>query len=156
MQVIVKATATSGSSSSAGSGTSSGTTSGNGTITNAGPDQTLTLPTNTTTLNGAASYDPEGVFRAWKWMKISGPDQHTIANASNSVTTVSNLVEGTYRFSLTGWGNNWSAVQRYHADHRSVFIFTDCYYHQNCYHFFRCNSSRSESWYYGRQIAGVS
>lgn len=107
VQVIVKATATSGSSSSAGSGTSSGTASGNGTITNAGPDQTLTLPTNTTTLNGAASYDPEGVFRAWKWMKISGPDQHTIANASNSVTTVSNLVEGTYRFSLTGWGNNW-------------------------------------------------
>jgi predicted esterase len=99
MQVIVKAAVTSGSNSNTGSG--------NGTITNAGPDQNLVLPTNTTTLNGAASYDPEGVFRAWKWMKISGPDQHTIANASNSVTTVSNLVEGTYRFSLTGWGNNW-------------------------------------------------
>ncbi|AXY77522.1 T9SS C-terminal target domain-containing protein [Paraflavitalea soli] len=98
MQVIVKAATSSGSNSTA---------SGNGTITNAGPDQTLTLPTNTTTLNGSASYDPEGVFRAWKWMKISGPDQHTITNASNQVTTVSNLVEGTYRFSLTGWGNNW-------------------------------------------------
>jgi len=107
MQVIVKAAATSGSNSSAGSGTGNSGASGNGTITNAGPDQTLTLPTNTTTLTGAASYDPEGVFRAWKWMKISGPDQHTITNASNSVTTVSNLVEGTYRFSLTGWGNNW-------------------------------------------------
>lgn len=106
VQVIVKTGTTSGSESGAGSG-GSGSTSGNGTITNAGYDLTLTLPTNSATLNGSASYDPEGVFRAWKWMKISGPEQHNIANASQQVTTISNLVEGTYRFSLTGWGNNW-------------------------------------------------
>ncbi|WP_315820611.1 T9SS type A sorting domain-containing protein [Paraflavitalea speifideaquila] len=81
--------------------------SGNGTITNAGPDQTLTLPVNSTTLNGSASNDPAGVFRAWTWTRISGPTQHTIANNLLQVTTVSNLVEGTYRFRLTGWGNDW-------------------------------------------------
>lgn len=81
--------------------------SGNGTITNAGPDQVIVLPTNSTTLNGSASYDPQGAFKAWQWTKISGPEQHNIANASMQVTTVSNLVEGTYRFRLTGWGNNW-------------------------------------------------
>jgi hypothetical protein len=92
-----------------GNNNGGGTTgpSGNGTITNAGPDQTLYLPNNSTTLTGAASNDPAGNFWAWTWTKISGPDQHTIANNKLQVTTVSNLVEGTYRFRLTGWGNDW-------------------------------------------------
>ena len=87
--------------------TSISSTSGNGTIANAGPDITVVLPSNSTTLNGAASADPKGVIRAWSWVKIGGPEQHNIANASLSVTTVSNLVEGTYTFRLTVWGNDW-------------------------------------------------
>jgi predicted esterase len=81
---------------------------GNGTISNAGADITVVLPSNSTTLNGGASADPKGVIRAWQWVKVSGPEQHNIANASQSVTTLSNLVEGTYRFSLTVWGNDWT------------------------------------------------
>ncbi len=81
--------------------------SGNGTIANAGSDITVVLPSNSTTLNGGASADPKGVIRAWQWVKISGPEQHNIANASQSVTTLSNLVEGIYQFRLTVWGNDW-------------------------------------------------
>lgn len=95
MQVTVLANTSSGS----GSGTT-----GNG-ICNAGVDQTIT--SSSTTLNGSASNDPAGPIKNWHWAKISGPEQHNIVNASVSVTTVSNLVAGTYKFKLTAWGFDW-------------------------------------------------
>jgi predicted esterase len=88
-------------------GTSAGTTPPAGSLANAGADITVLLPSNSATLNGSASVDPLGVIKAWQWIKISGPEQHNIANASVSVTTVSNLVEGTYQFKLIVWGNDW-------------------------------------------------
>jgi hypothetical protein len=95
MQVIVKAS------------TSSASTPPAGSIANAGQDITVILPTNSATLNGSASADPNGVIKAWQWIKIDGPEQHNIANASVSTTTVSNLVEGTYLFRLIVWDNGW-------------------------------------------------
>ena len=49
-------------------------------IANAGPDQSITLPVNSVTLNGSGSVDPDGNIIAYNWTKISGPSQFTIAN----------------------------------------------------------------------------
>ncbi|MFT3825519.1 MAG: PKD domain-containing protein [Chitinophagaceae bacterium] len=67
---------------------------------NAGSDVTLTLPTNSTTLTGTASYDKEGIT-SYAWSYVSGPTTYTIANPSLPVTALNNLVAGTYTFKLT-------------------------------------------------------
>jgi predicted esterase len=77
------------------------------TTVNAGPNQTLTLPTNSVILDGSKSIDPKGSIKRWEWTKISGPASFTLANAATSKATVSNLVRGTYQFLLTIWDNNW-------------------------------------------------
>jgi predicted esterase len=77
-------------------------------VTNAGTDINITLPTNSTTLNGTASYDREGYINAYQWTKVSGPDQFTIASTTASSTALTNLVAGTYIFRLTSWDNAWS------------------------------------------------
>jgi pimeloyl-ACP methyl ester carboxylesterase len=82
-------------------------TSSGGTIANAGSDITITLPTNSTTLNGSASKNPNGEIKAYEWTKVSGPSQYTIENAKAVTTKVSNLVAGTYEFKLTVWDHVW-------------------------------------------------
>ncbi|SHG08081.1 PKD domain-containing protein, partial [Flavisolibacter ginsengisoli DSM 18119] len=66
---------------------------------NAGAPQTITLPTNSVTLNGTAS-DPDGSIASYSWTKISG-GAATITSPSNPSTTVTGLVEGSYVFRLT-------------------------------------------------------
>jgi len=66
----------------------------------AGPDQNITLPVNIVTLNGAASYDPDGVISAYNWKLISGPGAVNIANEWLAITTVSFGTAGTYSFRL--------------------------------------------------------
>jgi poly(3-hydroxybutyrate) depolymerase len=70
-------------------------------IANAGPDQSITLPTNAVTLNGTGSVDPDGTIVSYSWAKISGPAQFTISNFDQSITSVTNLITGTYLFELT-------------------------------------------------------
>jgi hypothetical protein len=70
-------------------------------VANAGSDITLTLPANSTTLNGGASADPDGSIVSYSWTKISGPSSYTIANASAVATALTGLVAGTYTFRLT-------------------------------------------------------
>ncbi len=70
-------------------------------VANAGSEITITLPTNSTTLNGSASYDPDGTISSYAWAWISGPAQYTISNATAATTALSNLVQGTYAFRLT-------------------------------------------------------
>lgn len=70
-------------------------------IAKAGSDIIITLPTNTATLDGSDSYDPDGNIVSYSWKKISGPASGTIQSPSQSVTKVTNLVEGNYSFSLT-------------------------------------------------------
>ncbi|WEK36242.1 MAG: PKD domain-containing protein [Candidatus Pseudobacter hemicellulosilyticus] len=79
-------------------------------IPNAGADITITLPTNSTTLNGSASTDPDGPIQAYRWRWISGPTQHTIANSTAVTTALTNLVEGTYSFELMVWGDTYTPV----------------------------------------------
>jgi hypothetical protein len=68
-------------------------------IANAGPDQTITLPTNTVTLNGSGN-DPDGSITAYLWTKIAGPATGTISTPNSAATSLTGLVQGTYRFEL--------------------------------------------------------
>lgn len=95
-----------GSKSSAYSNVVSATTSGSGTTTqnqaptvNAGSDKTLSLPTNSLTLNGSAS-DPDGSISVYKWSKVNGPSA-TLSGESTANLKLSKLVEGSYTFRLT-------------------------------------------------------
>lgn len=69
-------------------------------VANAGPDQTITFPANTVTLNGSASTDPDNNITAYSWTKISGPSSSSINNAGEVQTQVTSLVEGVYQFEL--------------------------------------------------------
>lgn len=67
-------------------------------VANAGTDQTLTLPTNSTTLNGSLSSDADGTIVSYAWTQVSGPSVVDPANVMNY--DISNLVVGTYVFQL--------------------------------------------------------
>jgi hypothetical protein len=62
----------------------------------AGPDQVITLPTDSISLDGSSSTDPDGTISEWLWTKISGPASYIIANTTAAKTIVENLVQGTY------------------------------------------------------------
>jgi len=70
-------------------------------VANAGADITLILPDNTATLNGTASYDPDGTIVSYRWIYISGPAQYTITGAATPHPVLYGLVQGTYVFQLT-------------------------------------------------------
>jgi hypothetical protein len=74
--------------------------SGQSPIANAGNDQVITLPDNNVTLNGAASIDAEGPISFYSWLRISGPLSADIANPTQPITSVNNLVTGVYEFEL--------------------------------------------------------
>jgi hypothetical protein len=82
-----------------------------GTITNiaptanAGADQSITLPTNSTTLNGTGN-DPDGTITAYTWTKISGPATGVITTPAAATTTITSLTQGIYKFELTVTDNN--------------------------------------------------
>lgn len=70
-------------------------------VANAGPDQEITLPKNTVTVDGGKSEDKDGKITGYKWTKVSGPDQFKIQQPNNKKTEITELVEGTYTFRLT-------------------------------------------------------
>ena len=69
-------------------------------IANAGPDQIINLPTDSASVDGSASRDPDGAISSFQWRKISGPSSFNIKNASASRTAITNLVIGSYQFEL--------------------------------------------------------
>jgi hypothetical protein len=69
-------------------------------VANAGPDQIITLPRDSTILDGRQSTDPDGVITNFKWTKISGPSSFNITHANDSFTLVKNLAKGSYIFEL--------------------------------------------------------
>jgi hypothetical protein len=79
-------------------------------VANAGPDVTITLPTNTASLNGSGT-DTDGNIVSYAWLKISGPAAGTITNANAAAAIASGLVAGTYRYQLTVTDNG-GAVAR--------------------------------------------
>ncbi|MBL6448895.1 tandem-95 repeat protein [Fulvivirga sp. 29W222] len=77
--------------------------SGNPTA-NAGPDQSITLPTNSITISGSGS-DPDGTITSYQWKRISGPSA-SLANNNTATLTANNLLEGIYTFRLTVTDNS--------------------------------------------------
>jgi hypothetical protein len=79
-------------------------------VSNAGPDRTINLPVNNTTLDGSGSSDPENNISSFQWAKIAGPSAITIQTPAAAQTTVTNLVAGFYEFELkvTDAGGLWS------------------------------------------------
>jgi poly(3-hydroxybutyrate) depolymerase len=71
----------------------------------AGNNITITLPANSTTLDGTGSNDPDGTIQTYEWTKLTGPASYTLANANGSTTALGDLTEGTYTFQLKVWDN---------------------------------------------------
>ena len=73
-------------------------------VANAGPDQSITLPTDSISLNALASIDPDGTISTWLWKKISGPVSANIVNpAAATIGTIirDTLFPGTPPFNKT-------------------------------------------------------
>ena len=67
---------------------------------NAGNNITMTLPTNSATLNGSGT-DADGTIASYGWTRVSGPTTFTLGTAGAATTTLTNLIAGTYVFRLT-------------------------------------------------------
>jgi len=73
-------------------------------VVNAGPNRSITLPTNSINISGASS-DADGSVASVIWTKVSGPTA-TLTNANNNTLTASGLVEGVYIFRLSATDND--------------------------------------------------
>lgn len=73
-------------------------------VVDAGPNTTITLPTNSATITGTAS-DSDGTVVSTIWSQVSGPNTATIETPSNLSTIVSGLIAGEYIFNLTATDN---------------------------------------------------
>lgn len=71
----------------------------------AGADQSITLPTSTTTLTGSGT-DPDGTITSYAWTKISGPTGGSITSPSSSSTGITALQQGTYVYQLVVTDND--------------------------------------------------
>ncbi len=65
---------------------------------NAGADQSLVLPTNSTTFSASAS-DPDGSIASYQWTKLNGPAA-TLSNGQTATLALSGLAEGEYTFQV--------------------------------------------------------
>ena len=68
-------------------------------VVNAGPPQTVTLPTNSVTLSGTAT--DEGLSLTISWTEISGPSGVSFGTPNQAVTTATFPGAGTYVLQLT-------------------------------------------------------
>jgi RHS repeat-associated protein len=86
---------------------------------NAGADQTISLPTDTVTLQGMASDDglPSGVPLNYTWAKLSGPGNVVFGSANNATTTASFSTNGAYVLRLTVSDSELSGT-----DHVTIFV----------------------------------
>ncbi|SEW50287.1 PKD domain-containing protein [Chitinophaga arvensicola] len=69
-------------------------------VANAGSNVTITLPTNTVSLDGSASSDPDGSVTAFQWTQVSGPSTAVLSTPAAAKTNATQLVAGTYIFEL--------------------------------------------------------
>ncbi|WP_415669115.1 PKD domain-containing protein, partial [Zobellia roscoffensis] len=71
-------------------------------VADAGPDQAITLPASSVTLDGSGSSDTApGTIASYAWTQVSGPTTATIAAPGSVSTSVTGLTEGSYTFRLT-------------------------------------------------------
>ncbi|HEY0679693.1 MAG TPA: PKD domain-containing protein [Chitinophagaceae bacterium] len=80
-------------------------------IARAGNDQSITLPSNSVTLDGSASTDPDGSISSYNWTKIGGPSQFSIASPNSASTFIGNLAQGVYSFQLTVTDNRGASAR---------------------------------------------
>jgi len=66
---------------------------------NAGPDESLTLPVDNTTITATAN-DPDGSIATYTWIKVSGPAA-TLANTTTAILSVTGMAEGVHVFRIT-------------------------------------------------------
>lgn len=71
---------------------------------NAGPDKTLTLPSNSIQITATAS-DPDGTIQGYAWAQLSGPAA-TITGLNSATLNLSDLLAGTYEFEITVTDNS--------------------------------------------------
>lgn len=75
-------------------------------VANAGPNQTITLPTSTATLAGSAT-DPDGTISSHTWSFISGVTTATVTTPSSYTSGVTGMsVAGSYTFQLLAIDNS--------------------------------------------------
>ena len=80
-------------------------------IANAGPNQQITAPASSVTLNGSGSNDPDGTIATYSWAAISGPGSVTINNSNTATPSVVGLKPGGYIFELTVTDNNGATAK---------------------------------------------
>lgn len=68
-------------------------------VANAGADKAITLPTSSALLTGSGS-DSGGAITGYDWNQIAGPGPATLTGSTAANVTVSDLVQGTYKFRL--------------------------------------------------------
>lgn len=73
---------------------------------NAGADQSITLPLQTSATLAGSGSDADGIIVAYAWSQVSGPTTALLTNADTATATASNLFEGTYVFELTVTDND--------------------------------------------------
>ena len=93
-------------------------TGNNAPVADAGADKIITLPVNSTTLNGSGT-DADGTITSYAWTQVSGPNSATFSSNSVAAPTVSNLIAGSYIFSLVVTDNQFAASA---ADQVSVTV----------------------------------
>lgn len=81
------------------SGSTDNTTTNTAPVASAGSDKTLTLPTSATSIAGNGS-DSDGTVASYTWTKKSGSTV-TLTGTSSKTLQASNMVAGTYVFTLT-------------------------------------------------------
>jgi hypothetical protein len=76
-------------------------------VSNAGSNVSITLPVNTVTLDGSASYDPDGRIAEFYWYQIQAATPVTIATPFSMTPAITGLtVAGTYVIGLQVKDNN--------------------------------------------------
>ncbi|MCW3094217.1 MAG: C-terminal target protein [Ferruginibacter sp.] len=74
-------------------------------VATAGNYTTISLPVNSTTLNGKGA-DSDGTVSSYSWRRVLGPGYGTIQTPNAAVTVVNGLVQGIYKFELTVTDDN--------------------------------------------------
>ncbi|XP_038655886.1 dyslexia-associated protein KIAA0319-like protein isoform X1 [Scyliorhinus canicula] len=69
-------------------------------VADSGPDKELTLPVDSTILDGSKSTDDQKII-SYQWEKTSGPIGMKIENADSAIATVTGLQVGSYEITLT-------------------------------------------------------
>jgi hypothetical protein len=66
----------------------------------ANPGNKISTSSNSATVNGSSSYDPDGRVVSYNWKQFSGPTNASITSAKSASSTISNLTKGSYYFEL--------------------------------------------------------